>query len=114
MNGFITSEKAILKRGLELRREFGIDVVGTEEFASLAATDGLKTGKDFRSGSGSDELLLSELEEDHRERAITFLRSLHVGESTICVALSPGADTMRRRRVEVVSGFSGELTGYAS
>ena len=114
INGFVTGEKAILKRATDLRQHFGIDVVGTVEFSSIVAPADHRSTEDFRAGTGGDGLAISELLEEHRAGAKAFLESLRVPDSMIVQALSPGAHPLQRHRIEVCSTSSGDFVGYAS
>jgi len=114
VNGFVTGEKAILKRAPDLRQHFGIDVVGTVEFSATSALADEGSTDDFRAGASGDALAISDLLEEHRAGARSFLESLKVPDAMIVHALSPGAQPLQRRRIEVRSASSGDFVAYAS
>jgi GNAT superfamily N-acetyltransferase len=114
VNGFITGEKAILKRAPDLRRVFGVDVIGTTEFASFIVPAEHIPETELRSGVSDDELATSEMSESDRHGAQDFLRVIGVRAQISTAALSPGVSGTLRRRIQVRVVPSGEYVGFAS
>jgi GNAT superfamily N-acetyltransferase/predicted nucleic acid-binding protein len=114
MTGFVTGEIAILRHAHELRREFGIDVLGTVEFSSMVAPRELRPTGELRSGTEGDELSVLELAEEDRGHARVFLERLGIPGPLLTTALSPGASPLNRRRILVRTLPSGSPIGYAS
>ena len=98
INGFITGEKAILKRAPELRRDFGIDVVGTTEFASFIVPAEHIPQTELRAGVSDDDLAISEMCESDRQDAQGFLEDIGASAPIRTAALSPGVSGTPRRR----------------
>lgn len=114
VSGFVTGEKALLRRAPELRSRFRIDLVGTVEFSNRVAPAEHETVGSSRVGSRGDELAVSELQEEHRVSVDVFLKSIDVPPPIIVRALSSGAHPLNRRRIGVRSTLSGQFIGYAS
>lgn len=114
VNGFITGEKAILKRAEDLRRAFGLDVVGTTEFTRFVAPTEHVPEREIRASSSNDELAISEMTESDRQAAFAFLQAIDVCAPVCAAALSPGVSGTLRRRIQVTVAASGEYVGFAS
>jgi predicted nucleic acid-binding protein len=114
INGFVTSEKRILRHSPELRRQFRLDVMGPAEFSSLAVTASPRLSRDVRAGSADEELVIAELDEEERAAAEAFLENIELPAAIAAAALSPGADLQRRRRLAVRSRASADFVGFGS
>jgi predicted nucleic acid-binding protein/GNAT superfamily N-acetyltransferase len=113
-NGFITGEKAILKHAADIRRGFGIDVVGTSEFAASIAPGDHPPSDDIRLGMHGDDLAIWELREEDRATAASFLSTSKVPDTLAQAALAPGTAPLSRRRIAVQALGSVEFIGFAS
>jgi GNAT superfamily N-acetyltransferase/predicted nucleic acid-binding protein len=114
VNGFITGEKAILRRVQNLRVGFGIDVVGTAEFSRYIVPAEHHPQAELRSSGSNDDFSISEMSEEDRQSAQEFLREADVSEAISTDALSPGVSGAPRRRIQVRIVATGEYVGFAS
>lgn len=114
LNGFITSEKGILKHAPELRQRFGLDIVGTVEFSQLATAVGPFGAGEFRSGASGESFVIGELAEEDRQKARAFLQATGISDQLITTALASGGQPLERRRMGIQSSLSGEFIGFAS
>ncbi|MDA1311915.1 MAG: GNAT family N-acetyltransferase [Acidobacteria bacterium] len=114
LNGFITGEKAILRRAPELLSQVGLDVIGTLEFAAYVESPDQRAGAELRSGISGDDVEIRELAEEDRKAVEALLESLGLARSLAAAALIPSIPPNVRRRISVRSLGSGEILGYAS
>jgi GNAT superfamily N-acetyltransferase/predicted nucleic acid-binding protein len=112
--GFVTGEKALLKRTAELKRQFGIDVVGSAEFVEFIEPAERESEHDLRSVQCGDELDISDMQETTRHESAAFLESLGVSAEFATAALSPGGSGALRRRLQVRIAPGGDFVAFAS
>ena len=112
--GFVTGEKRILKRRAEIRRRFGLDVVGSAELVEFIRPIEVPPEWDVRSTPGGDAIEISEMLESEREEVVEFLCSLGENEPATRAALSPGSTGAIRRRMKIRSTVSGHYLAFAS
>ena len=108
---FITSEKAILREGEALRREFGLSILSPSEFR--LAFDYLEPELPaVRIQHKNSEISVNTFKEDERAEVESFLGSFGLQTSEINQAWRPG--TSRSRRPRLCVRLNGELVGAAA
>jgi GNAT superfamily N-acetyltransferase/predicted nucleic acid-binding protein len=111
--GFITSEKAILRRHSVLLDKYEMDVVGVAEFAEWLAPHAWAEHEHqtLEIGTGR-ELKATELRQNAKADVEKFLKLFNIDNADINEALSLGTTASPRRRYVIYSGH--EIVGFAS
>ncbi len=111
-NGFVTSEKALLRARDNLRVAHGLDVVGVVDFAGTLAPMDTQNQPVLSSVSEGFQVRVTELNSDGCQVATDFLRQMFVPPDVLAEVLKPSNLDEHRRRLIVVS--NDDIVAYAS
>lgn len=110
--GFVTSDEAILRKRDELRRQYGIEVIGPTELAELCVPSQWPQAQVHVLDNRGTSIDLSEVSEDRRRSIEAFLKSSHWTDNQIAAALAPGHAACLRHRLSV--SHDGSTVAFAS
>ena len=112
VQGFVTSDQALLRRRTGLRARYGIDVIGVAELAQLVCPDPNVPIVDIAASARGGDVQVTHLDESDLRQIEQFLSDIKVSDSTIHEVLLAGAVASPRRRFCAMC--DGKLVGYAS
>jgi hypothetical protein len=112
VQGFVTSDQALLRRRTALRTKYGIDVIGVAELAQLVCADSGVPPADLAASARGGEVQVSHLDGSDLRQIEQFLRDIRISDSTIREVLLAGAVSSPRRRL--CASCDGKLVGFAS
>lgn len=112
VQGFVTSDQALLRRRTSLRTKYGIDVIGVAELAQLVCGDSHVPPLDLAASARGGEVQVSNLDDSDLPRIEQFLRDIRISDSTIREVLLAGAVSSPRRRFCALSNW--KAVGFAS
>ncbi len=109
IQGFITSEKAILRQHDHLRSNYGLDVLGVTDFSDTLPT--IDVGPELEQMTSGDKTKLTSgsMTEGNLKEVVSFLKDIHVPSKTIDDITSFG-DYIAPQRHIVLSGINGVLS----
>lgn len=111
-SGFVTSDESILGKRDELRARYSIEVLGPAELAEIYLPRQWTPAQVSAESVDGESIEISEIGEERRAEAESFLRSCSITENQVAQAVAPGQSACPRHRVIV--SFSGEIVGFAA
>lgn len=110
--GFVTSDSSILGKREDLQRRYQIDILGPAELAEIYLPSQWTPAQVQAESSDGGLFEITELVEERRPDAESFLQSCSMTAEQISYALLPGQSACPRHRV--VASVAGEMIGFAA
>jgi GNAT superfamily N-acetyltransferase/predicted nucleic acid-binding protein len=111
-SGFVTSDESILKKRVELRTQYKIEVLGPAELAEIYIPRQWTPMQVSAESSDGDSIEISEIDELRKSEIESFLRSCSIPADQVADAMAPGQFACPRHRVAV--SFSGQVVCFAA